>query len=109
MQGAVARTAVPRTAVRRTAICRASTREVTVSRAAVDLAQGGAEIRGELAWRAYRHRRVGRLAEPLLTRWYLAGAPQQLAVVVLVLGLPARSGPFGLLVVAEGRRIYAVR
>ena len=112
VQGSVRRTAVacaavPRTAVRRAAICRASAREVTVSRAAVDLAQGGAEVRSELAWRAYRHRRVGRLAEPLLTRWYLAWAPQQSAVVIL--SLPARSGLFGLLVVGEGRRVYAIR
>ena len=106
-QAAVARTAVPRTAVRRAAFCRASAREVTVSRAAVDLAQGGAEVRGELAWRACWHRRAGRLAEPLLTRWYFARAPPQLAVVVL--GLPVRSGPFGLLVVREGRQVYAIR
>ncbi len=96
-------------AVGRAPICLASAREATVSRATVDRARGRAEVRGELAWRAHRHRRFGRLAEPLQTRWYLVGAPQQLAVVVLGYGRPARPGPLGLLVVGEGRRVYAIR
>lgn len=98
-----------RPAVGRAPVCLASAREATVSRATVDRAHGGAEVRGELAWRASRHRRAGRLTEPLLARWYLVGAPQQLAVVVLGPGLPARSGPPVLLVVGEGRRVYAIR
>jgi hypothetical protein len=105
-QAAVRPAAVPCTAVGRGAIGRACAKEAAVSRPAVGGTQGRAEVRGELAWRAYG--RVGLLAESRLTRWYLAGTPQQLAVVIVGLDRSARSCPFGLLVVGEGR-VYAIR
>ena len=54
----------------------------------IPVGQAGAEVRGELAWRA--HGRVPRLTDLLLVRLMglvgrrLAGAPEQLAVVVVL-------------------------
>jgi len=72
--------------------------------ATVGLAEGWAEVRGELAGRAQR--RVTRLAWPLVTRVtgrHLAGALERLAVVVVdIYGFTCSSRLVLLLVLGEG-------
>jgi hypothetical protein len=66
----------------KSAICRDAAGQIPV-RAAVG--QAGAEVRGELAWRA--HGWVSGLTSPpllRLMRWRLAGVPRRLTVVVVL-------------------------